>query len=117
MARTSLTGHAKGVAAEKQAAAYLRLKAYRILEMRYKTPHGEVDIIAQRGKLIVFVEVKYRDALAAAAEAVHARNQRRVRQAAALYLAQHEEYTDFDVRFDALLMAPRRLPRHIENAF
>ncbi|MBI1216722.1 MAG: YraN family protein [Alphaproteobacteria bacterium] len=117
MAGNAQSGHAKGLAAEKQAAVYLKLKGYSILQMRYKTPQGEVDIVARRGRLIVFVEVKLRAALDAAAEAIHPQNQHRVRQAAALYLAAHPEYTDFDARFDALLMAPRRLPRHIENAF
>lgn len=117
MIRKTDTGHARGLAAEKQAALYLRVKGYAVLEMRYKTPYGEIDIVARKGGVVVFAEVKLRKDADTAAEAIHARNQNRVRQAAALYLAAHPEYTALDARFDAVLLAPRCLPRHIENAF
>ncbi|MEZ0224046.1 MAG: YraN family protein [Alphaproteobacteria bacterium] len=111
------TGHRKGLYAETIAALYLRCKGYRILERRFRTPKGEIDIIAKRGGAVAFVEVKLRKTHEDAAEAVHAINQERVRQAAALYLTRHTEYTVLETRFDALIMAPGKLPQHIVNAF
>ena len=111
------TGHARGLTAETIAALYLRCKGYRILERRFRTPLGEIDIIARRGGAVAFIEVKLRKTHDAAAEAIHAHNQARVRQAAALYLARHPEYAGLETRFDALMLAPGRLPQHIVNAF
>lgn len=111
------TSHNKGLAAEALAAIYLRLKGYKILERRYRTHLGEIDIIAKRYGVVAFIEVKFRRNYEEAAEAVDRINQSRVRKAAELYLAKHTEYTVFETRFDALVMAPGRLPEHIENAF
>lgn len=111
------TGHRRGLDAELVAALYLRCKGYKILERRFRTPKGEIDIIARRGNAVAFVEVKLRKTHEDAAEAVHAVNQQRVRQAAALYLMRHTEYALLETRFDALVMAPGRLPQHIMNAF
>jgi len=111
------TGHSKGLIAEFKARAFMRSKGYRILEKRFKTPHGEVDLIAKMGNTIVFVEVKLRKTKEAAAEAISAKNKRRVRTAAELYLQKYPEYAECDVRFDALILAPGAWPEHIENAF
>jgi putative endonuclease len=111
------SGHRKGLNAETIAALFLRCKGYRILERRFKTKMSEIDIVAKRGKAIAFVEVKLRKTHEDAAEAIHHINQARVRQAAALYLQRHTEYTSLETRFDALVMAPGRLPQHIVNAF
>jgi putative endonuclease len=111
------TGHKKGMLAEWRAAAYLRLRGYRILVRRYKTRAGEIDIVALRGNLLVFAEVKRRRDMATGAEAIHARNQLRVRQAAELYLQAHPQYNDCDMRFDALIVTPARLVTHIEAAW
>lgn len=114
---TQTTGHRKGLRAESFAVLYLRCKGYRILARRFKTHLGEIDIVARRGRTVAFVEVKLRRTHGGAAEAVHSRNQARVRQAAALYLQRHREYAELETRFDALVMAPGRLPQHIVNAF
>lgn len=114
---SATTGHARGKKAETVAALFLRMKGYKILERRYKTPVGEIDIIALRAGVVVFVEVKLRASREDAAEAIHRINQERVRRAAALYLSRHIRYTNSDMRFDALVMAPGKLPQHIENAF
>jgi putative endonuclease len=111
------TGYARGLQAEKWASWYLRVKGYRILAMRYKTHLGEIDIVAKRGRVLVFVEVKLRNRMQAAAEAIHAQNQTRVRRAAELYLQKYPRYTGCDLRFDAVMLAPYQWPRHIENAF
>ena len=111
------TNHARGAKAETIAALFLRMKGYQILERRFKTQLGEIDIIAKRYGVIAFVEVKMRKTHEDAAEAIHHINQDRVRRAAELYLARNTGYTVFETRFDALVMAPGKLPRHIENAF
>lgn len=111
------TGHRKGLLAEMKAAAYLRLKGYAILETRFKTKYGEVDLIARKEKTLIFAEVKLRRSLDDAAEAIHAANQQRVTQAAQLYLQKHPEYNDFDIRFDALVLARGFALSHIENAW
>lgn len=113
----SATGYKKGLLAESFAKLYLRLKGYRILAERFKTPVGEIDLIAKRGRQLVFVEVKLRKTAAEAAEAIHARNQSRVRRAAELYLQKHLEYTGYELRFDALALAPYAWPQHIRNAW
>lgn len=111
------TGHQTGLLAERLAAWYLRLQGYSILAMRYKTHVGEIDLVARRGRTLVFAEVKHRHDMAAAKEAVHAENRARVRRAAELYLQKHPRYTGLDMRFDAIVFAPRRWPQHIRNAF
>ncbi|MDA9423198.1 MULTISPECIES: YraN family protein [Bradyrhizobium] len=106
-----------GISAESRAAAYLMAKGYRILAKRYRTAHGEIDIVARRRNLIAFVEVKARATLDEAAFAVTLRQQRRIIDAAQGWLAAHPEHAEFELRFDAMLIAPKRLPRHVLAAF
>jgi putative endonuclease len=106
-----------GLSAEVRAAAYLMAKGYRILARRFKTPYGEIDIVARRRNLVAFVEVKARARLDDAAYAVTPRQQQRIVDAARAWLMAHPEHADFDLRFDALLIAPRSLPRHLPAAF
>jgi putative endonuclease len=106
-----------GISAESQAAALLIAKGYRILGRRYRTPHGEIDIVARRRNLLAFVEVKARANLDDAAYAVTPRQQGRIIAAAQIWLMAHPEHAEYDLRFDAMLIAPRRLPRHIMAAF
>jgi putative endonuclease len=106
-----------GLSAETRAALLLLIKGYRILARRWKSPVGEVDLIARRGRLLVFVEVKAREHLDEAAEAVTARQQRRIVAAAGAWLARYPGKPPSEVRFDAILVVPRRLPRHIRGAF
>ena len=111
------TAHQKGLWAEKRAEMFLRLKGYAILHTRFKTPVGEIDIVARTGRVLVFAEVKARGTRDAAAEAIHAKNQERVRRAAELYLQKYPEYNDFDIRFDAVILGKDFLPQHIISAF
>jgi putative endonuclease len=106
-----------GLSAESRAAAYLIAKGYRIVARRWRSPVGEVDIVARRRQVLVFVEVKARDRLDDAAESVTERQQRRIAAAAAAWLAEHPDDLNSDIRFDAVLVAPGRLPRHIPAAF
>jgi len=106
-----------GLSAESRAAALLMAKGYRILAKRYRTPHGEIDLVAKRRNLLAFVEVKARATLDDAAFAVTPRQQARIINATQAWLAAHPEYAEFELRFDAILIAPRRLPRHLLAAF
>jgi putative endonuclease len=106
-----------GLSAETRAAAYLMAKGYRVLARRFKTPYGEIDIVARRRNLIAFVEVKARARLDDAAYAVTPRQQQRIIAAAQAWLMAHPEHAEFELRFDAMLIAPRSLPRHLPAAF
>jgi putative endonuclease len=106
-----------GLSAEARAAAYLMAKGYRILAKRFRTPYGEIDIVARKRNLLAFVEVKARANLDDAAYAVTPRQQARIIDAAQGWLMAHPEHADFELRFDAMLIAPRRLPRHLLAAF
>ena len=108
---------ATGLSAESRAAALLLAKGYRILARRFRTPHGEIDIVARKRSLLAFVEVKARASLDEAAYAVTPRNQRRIIDTAQAWLMTHPEHADFDLRFDVVLIAPRHLPRHLLAAF
>ena len=106
-----------GLSAESRAAAYLIAKGYRILAKRFRTPYGEIDLVARKRNLIAFVEVKARASLDDAAWAVTPRQQQRIINTAQAWLAAHPEHAEFEMRFDAMLIAPRSLPRHLLAAF
>jgi putative endonuclease len=106
-----------GLSAESRAAAYLIAKGYRIVARRFRTPVGEIDIVARRRDVLVFAEVKARATLDDAAEAVTERNQRRIVAAAETWLSAHPDDVNCNIRFDAVLVAPGRIPRHIQAAF
>jgi putative endonuclease len=106
-----------GLSAETRAAAYLMANGCRILAKRFRTPHGEIDLIAKRRNLVAFVEVKARATLDEAAFAITPRQQGRIIDAAQGWVIAHPEHAQFELRFDAVLIAPRRLPRHLLAAF
>ncbi len=106
-----------GLSAETRAAALLMAKGYRILAKRFRTPHGEIDLVAKRRNLLAFVEVKARASLDEAAYAVTPRQQARIINAAQAWLVAHPDHAELELRFDAILIAPRRLPRHLLAAF
>lgn len=82
-----------------------------------RTPVGEIDIVARRGRTLVFIEVKLRDCLSAALEAVHRRNRDRVTRAALYYLAQRPSEFSGPCRFDVVALAPPFSMRHIKGAW
>jgi putative endonuclease len=106
-----------GLTAESRAALLLVAKGFRILARRWKSPVGEIDIVARRRGLLVFVEVKARDDLDDAAWSVTDRQRARIVAAAEAWLARYPDPRVRDIRFDAMLVAPRRVPRHIPAAF
>ncbi|SDG23344.1 YraN family protein [Pelagibacterium luteolum] len=108
-----------GRRAETLALWYLRLKGYRILKTRYKSPVGEIDIVARRKTMIVMVEVKHRsraDQLGLA-DALGAVDTRRIVRCTEWFQSQHPAYHHFDFRFDVIAIAPGRWPYHLINAF
>jgi putative endonuclease len=106
-----------GLSAESRAALFLIAKAYRILARRWKTPFGEIDIIARRRRVLVFVEVKARERIDDALEAVTERSKHRIVSAAELWRARHPHHANGEIRFDVIVVTPGKLPRHIANAF
>jgi putative endonuclease len=106
-----------GLSAESRAAMFLIAKAYRILARRWKTPFGEIDIVARRRRTLVFVEVKARATLEEAVEAVTERSKQRIVAAAELWLAHNPRDAAGDVRFDVMVVTPGKIPQHIPNAF
>lgn len=106
-----------GRAAEAAAAWLLRLKGFRILERRFATPGGEIDLVACRGGLLLFVEVKRRAALAAASEALLPRQQQRIARAAEIFLQRRPAARTMRCRFDVVAVAPWRWPVHVADAW
>jgi len=110
----------KGVEAEKSAANWLRLKGYKILETRYKTKFGEIDLIISKNNLIAFVEVKARADKGTALESITPKMQKRITQAAMYYISQND-VQDYDLRFDVVTVSPSFLGmstiEHLDNAW
>jgi putative endonuclease len=104
----------RGRWAERWAAAYLRLKGWRILARRARVRGGEVDIIARRGRTLAFVEVKARSSEESAAFALDRHRLRRVAAAAEILAERYMREGD-DVRIDAIFVIPGRLPRHLPD--
>ena len=109
--------YGRGRRAETLAAWWLRLKGYRILARGFRVASGEIDLIARRGRVLVHVEVKARPSLEEAREALTPRQRRRIERAAEAFLQQHPGLAGLDQRFDVVLLAPRRRPHHLENAW
>jgi len=107
---------ASGRRGERIAAWWLRRKGWRILDTRVRTPAGEVDLVARRGNLIAFVEVKTRKTAAALDFAIDQRRLARVAAAAEVLMPRYAGPGD-DIRVDVILLAPGTPPRHIENAW
>ncbi|MDQ8756438.1 YraN family protein [Sphingosinicella sp. LHD-64] len=105
-----------GRRAETLAAWCLRLKGWRILARRVRTPVGEVDLIARRGRIVAFIEVKARATNAGAELALDDWRLKRVARAAEALAARYVKPGD-DVRIDAVFVVPRRWPRHLENVW
>ncbi len=106
-----------GLSAESRAAMMLIAKGYRVVARRWKTPLGEIDIVARRRRALIFVEVKARARADDAAEAVTERGKRRIVAAAELWLAHNPDDAQREIRFDVVLVTPGKMPQHIANAF
>ena len=99
----------KGRWAELRASLLLTLKGYQIIERRYKSPLGEIDIIAKRGDLLAFVEVKARQSRESAINAVSHTAQRRICAAAGMFFSRRPDLATFDVRYDIIAVTGWRM--------
>ena len=107
----------RGRRAEWMAALALMLKGYRIAALRYRTPLGEIDIVARKGDLVALVEVKARRDLGAGVDAVIAAAQRRIQAAGALYVSRQPDSARLSWRCDIVVVSPWRWPVHLKDAF
>jgi putative endonuclease len=107
----------RGHAAEAFAATWMRLKGYRILARRYAGGGGEIDLVASRGDVIAFVEVKRRDEFGTALDSIGPQKRRRFARAARHWLARNGWAASRTLRCDAVLVVPFALPRHLPDAF
>jgi putative endonuclease len=107
---------AAGRRGERLAGWWLRLKGWRILDRRVRTPAGEVDLVARKGTLVAFVEVKSRRTAAELDHAIDERRLARVAAASEVLMPRYAGPGD-DIRVDVILLAPGTRPRHIENAW
>lgn len=108
---------ARGRMAERRAEALLAAEGWTILARRVRTPVGEIDLIAERGGFLAFIEVKQRRKLAEAAYALSARQRRRLIAAAEVWLAAHPQSGAAGVRFDVILLDGLGNARRIADAF
>lgn len=109
--------HDAGHRAEWIALVWLIARGYRILARRYGVQGGEIDIVVRRGEVVAFVEVKTRPTLDAALLSITEVKRRRIERAAAVWLTRNPWAMSLVFRGDAVLVAPRRMPRHVEDAF
>lgn len=107
----------RGHRSEWLAAVALKAKGFRILERRYRTRLGEIDLIARRGDLVLIVEVKARRSLVEAMEAIARQSERRIEAAADIWLSRQPDYGRLSVRFDMVAVLPWRWPVHVESVF
>jgi len=112
-----LVAERHGRRGELLAALFLQAQFYRIVERRFKSPVGEIDLIAQRFGTTVFVEVKARGRAESVGEALQQVNQQRIVRAAQYYLSRHPKLAATPLRFDVIFLAPKSWPRHLKNAF
>ncbi len=107
----------RGHVSEYLAALYLLFRGYRILAFRYRTRLGEIDIVARRKTLILFVEVKARAREGDAIDAVGYDTQRRIRAAGDVWLSRRRDAHRLSCRYDIIAVIPWRFPRHFPDAF
>jgi putative endonuclease len=111
--RAFLRGHV----AEHLAAFYLIAKGYRIMAMRYKTRSGEIDIVARKKDIAVFIEVKARASIEDGLNAVTAETQERIRRASDIWLSRQRQAADLGARYDVVVIRPWRWPAHFMSYF
>ena len=117
MSNQKIKAYRKGHRAEWFAAVALSLKGYRIVTRRFKTPVGEVDLIARKKDLIIFVEVKARVSEQLALESISANAQRRISSAGEWWISQQKDGAQLSWRFDIIAVLPWRWPIHFKDAW
>jgi putative endonuclease len=107
----------RGSLAELVCRWHLRLHGWRIVAAGWRCPAGEIDILARRGAVLAVIEVKSRGDFASAAAALQPRQRRRIGRAASAFLAARPDLAGLALRFDVMLVAPLRPPRHLTDAW
>ena len=107
----------RGRLAEWMCLWHLRLRGWQVIARGWRCPSGEIDLVARRGAVLAIIEVKSRDEAAVAAHAVTPRQRRRITRAAEALLGSRPDLASLDVRFDVMLVASKRLPRHLVDAW
>ena len=107
----------RGQIAEHFAALVLMMKGYRIAERRFRTPVGEIDLVARRGNFVLFVEVKARFSHQAALDSISITAQRRIEAAGHWWLSKQNDAASLSWRFDVITVIPRRWPRHHKDVW
>jgi putative endonuclease len=107
----------KGRYAETLASLYLRLKGWRITAHRFKCPLGEIDLIARKGKVIAFIEVKARKTVEDGLTSIQSHQQARIVKAAEWWINQNDINGISIFRFDVIVICPFKWPYHLVNAF
>ncbi len=110
-----LTNYARGIWAERMAAVFLWCKGYRIRERRYKTSVGEIDLIATRGRTIVFIEVKVRATVDSARNAILPGSYARLVRASQTYMVRNPKFSQYNQRFDLIALSPPASIVHLYN--
>lgn len=117
------TGHDRrkalliGRLSEYYAALYLIFTGYRVVAMRFRVKSGEVDLIARKGDLVAFVEVKARRITGDAVFAVDPSTQRRIRNASLAWIARQPDAAALSYRYDIIAVTPWSRPQHFSDAF
>ncbi len=117
MADARTKAYRKGHRAEWLAALSLLLRGHRVEARRFKTPVGEIDLIARKGKLILFVEVKARATHQAALDSVTYTAQQRIAKAGNWWLSQQKDFDQLSWQFDVMTVVPWRWPRHYKDVW
>ena len=107
----------RGRLAEAMCRWHLRLHGWRIVASGWRCPSGEIDILARRGGVLAIVEVKSRGDIGSAADAILPRQRRRIARAASAFLLARPDLDGLAPRFDVMLVAPLRPPRHLADAW
>ena len=106
-----------GLLAEVLGILLLLSKGYRIIKWRYKSKVGEIDIIAKRFKSLRFIEVKARQDIMIAGESISPWQRKRIEKAAEYFLMKNQHLMVENIQFDAILVLPWRIPKHINDAW
>ena len=103
-----------GFIAEIIASCYLRFKFYQIIARRFKSPFGEIDIIAKKSNKLIFIEIKARRDTSLM-DFISKRQQNRINKAAEYFLISHPKYQTYQINFDAIIMNKFFWPKHFKN--
>jgi putative endonuclease len=107
----------RGHGRERRAAWWLRLKGYRILAINWRSPVGEIDLVARRGACLAVIEVKQRADTETATWSLAPAQMKRLARAAELYIAQHPDCGALTVRFDLMAFGSLGRPVHLKDAW